>query len=320
MRIEVTGLRQLQREQRVLGIGLSKTGTTSLAKALNTLGIRSIHFPHDARTFAELQRGEYRLSIMNEYQGVTDTPVAPFFAQLDKAWPGSKFILTVRDKEAWLRSADAHWRSMSEGRPAREPAFRAFVDFINACVYGCIYFSAERFSYAYDAHVRQVMDYFAHRPDDLLVLDLCGGTSDWTELCDFLGVPVPEAIPFPHEYRTVQWAKLFREGRRELSEVVPAGETVIMIDQEALGAEFTDGRHRIPFLELGGLYGGCPADDAAAINELERQRSEGGAGFLAVAWPAFWWLEYYAAFASHLRATYPCVLSSDRLVAFDLRT
>ena len=311
-------MRQLRDDQKVFGIGLSKTGTTSLAKALNILGIRSIHFPHDDQTLAELQRGEYRLSILSEYQGVTDTPVAPFFAQLDQAWPGSKFILTVRDKGSWLRSAAAHWHNMREGRPASDPAFLAFVDFINACVYGCIYFSAGRFSYAYDTHVRQVVEYFAHRPDDLLVLDICSGGAGWSELCGFLGVPVPEKIRFPHEYRTVQWSRLFQEASREFAAVVPAGETVIMIDQEALGDEFTDGRRRIPFLEHDGQFGGCPADDAAAIRELERQRGEAGAGFLAVAWPAFWWLDYYAAFGAHLRTKYPCLLSNERLIIFDL--
>ncbi len=311
-------MRHLRDDQKVFGIGLSKTGTTSLAKALNILGIRSIHFPHDARTFAELQRGDYQLSVLGEYQGVTDTPVAPFFAQLDQAWPGSKFILTVRDKASWLRSADAHWRSMCDGRAAREADFLAFVDFINTCVYGCIDFSAGRFSYAYDVHVRQALEYFAHRPDDFLVLDICGGAAGWAELCGFLGVPIPQNIPFPHEYRTGRWSQLFQEAGRELAAIVPAGETVIMIDQEALGDEFTDGRHRIPFLEHDGQYAGCPADDATAIRELERQRRESGAAFLAVAWPAFWWLEYYGEFAAQLRARFSCVLANERLIVFDL--
>src|SRR6266508_2610995 len=131
-------MRRLENHQKVFGLGLSKTGTTSLTKALNILGIRSIHFPNDQQTFHELQRGEYRLSILDKYQGVSDTPVAPFFAQLDSAWPGSKFILTVRDKASWLRSAEAHWQVILAKRRAEDPEFRAFCDFINACVYGCI--------------------------------------------------------------------------------------------------------------------------------------------------------------------------------------
>lgn len=192
---------RLQPDEKVFGLGLSKTGTSTLTEALNILGIRSIHFPNDDQTFAELKRGEYRLSILQEYDGATDTPIAPYYAQLDRAWPGSKFILTVRDKASWLRSAEAHWRVLKvDGRMAQNERFQGFVDFISACVYGCIYFNAERFSHAYDTHVRNVTEYFAARPEDFLILDICSG-AEWNELCGFLGLPVPEGVPFPHTNR-----------------------------------------------------------------------------------------------------------------------
>jgi len=162
--------------RKVFGIGLSKTGTTSLSAALNLLGISSVHFPHDEGTFSELRRADYRLSVLAEYDSVTDTPVAPFFAQLDAAWPGSRFILTVREKESWLASAEAHWRLLKETGPrAQDAPYQEFVDFINACVYGCTRFQRERFSYVYDRHLEAVRVHFRDRPSDLLVLDICGG-------------------------------------------------------------------------------------------------------------------------------------------------
>jgi hypothetical protein len=72
-------------------------GMSSPTEALERLGVRAIHYPYDARTYDELRRGDYRPSILGEYQAVLDIPVAPFYAQLDAAWPGSRFILTVRD-------------------------------------------------------------------------------------------------------------------------------------------------------------------------------------------------------------------------------
>jgi hypothetical protein len=42
----------------------------------------------------------------------------------------------------------------------------------------------------------------------------------------------------------------------------------------------------VPLVEREGQYWGSPADDAAAIEELERLR-RAGAGFAAFAWPAF---------------------------------
>jgi Sulfotransferase domain len=309
----------VEKNQKVFGIGLSKTGTTSLTKALNILAIHSIHCPWDEKTFAELQRGEYRLSILNEYQGVTDTPVAPFFAQLDRAWPGSKFILTVRDKASWLRSVETHWKTIKEGRHANDQHFQNFADFVSACVYGCIYFNAERFSYAYDTHVRLVRDYFESRPGDLLVLDVCGGTGGWPELCGFLGQPLPKNIPFPHEYRTDRGLPFLLDAKRELAAVAAEGETIIIIDQEELDEELTAGRRRLPFLERGGVYWGNPSDDAVAVRELERLRTESGATFLAIAWPAFWWFKHYVRFTAHVQSKYDCVLRNERLVVWALR-
>lgn len=311
-------MRRLQDREKVFGIGLSKTGTLSLTDALNILGIRSIHFPHDEQTFTELRSGQYRLSVLRDYQGATDTPVAPFYAQLDRAWPGSKFILTVRDKASWLRSAEAHWRVLKEGPRANDQQFQAYVDFISACVYGCSYFNAERFSFAYDTHVRNVREYFAGRPDDFLLLDIIAG-DQWEPLCHFLGVPIPENKPFPHANRANQWNEMLLQASRDIAVAIPPGETLILVDQDGLGRAVAPGRGVLPFLEQGGEYAGLPADSETAIAAVERLRAERGAGFLAIAWPAFWWLEHYVGFAAHLGATFPRVLENDQLIVFDLR-
>jgi hypothetical protein len=41
--------------------------------------------------------------------------------------------------------------------------------------------------------------------------------------------------------------------------------------------------------------------------------------FAVVAWPAFWWLDYYAGLERHLRSRYRRVLDGERLIVFDLR-
>jgi hypothetical protein len=126
----------------VFGLGLSKTETSSLGEALNLLGVRTVHYPYDDRTFERLTNGDYRLDILEEYQGVVDIPVAPYYAQLDKVYPGSRFILTVREKGAWLRSIETHWRLMM-GWWHRFPQFKRFQEFLSAAVYGSIGFNAE---------------------------------------------------------------------------------------------------------------------------------------------------------------------------------
>jgi glycosyltransferase involved in cell wall biosynthesis len=105
----------------------------------------------------------------------------------------------------------------------------------------------------------------------------------------------------------------------EIESLVPPGKPLILADEERWGADDAiGGRARIPFPERDGVYGGKPVDDDTAINELERLRGELGPAFFAVAWPAFWWLEYYGGFAAHLKARFPCVLENERLIVFDL--
>ena len=79
-------------QRKILGIGLSRTGTTSLHLAMGMLGYRSIHCPRLDRL------GE----ILEHYQAAVDTPIACSFRELDLCYPDSLFILTIRD----IRSAD----------------------------------------------------------------------------------------------------------------------------------------------------------------------------------------------------------------------
>jgi hypothetical protein len=179
---------------KVFGLGLSKTGTTSLAAALNILDIKTIHCPRDEKTISELKRGVYKLAVLNEYDGAVDIPIAPYYAQLDLAYPSSKFILTVRDKTAWLRSTEDHWKRATRARNVEIHRFR---EFIRPVVYGTVEFDPDRFSCVYDTHEQNVRRYFQDRPDDLLILDICGGDG-WEKLCGFLGLSLPQ-IPFPHK-------------------------------------------------------------------------------------------------------------------------
>jgi hypothetical protein len=176
---------------KVFGIGLSRTGTRSLAVALQRLGFAAVHFPSDPVTFDQLTRGDLRLRILERFDAVTDTPVVPYYAQLDALFPGSRFILTVRDREAWLSSCERLWRHTAAVQA------RPFHRFINTAVYGTWDFAAERFAYVEARHRAEVHRHFAGRPGALLELDLTAGAG-WGPLCAFLERPVP-AEPFPHE-------------------------------------------------------------------------------------------------------------------------
>jgi len=111
----------------------------------------------------------------------------------------------------------------------------------------------------------------------------------------------------------------------EIAILAPEGASLIMIDDGQwgdgrAGSDAIPGRLVIPFMERDGYYNGRPEDDDAAIRELDRLRHTQAPQFLVVVWLAFWWLEYYSGFATHLRASFPCLLSNERLMIFDLRS
>lgn len=115
-----------------------------------------------------------------------------------------------------------------------------------------------------------------------------------------------------------QWMVELAEAIPQLERVIPGGETYLLIDQEQFGPELLPGRKALPFIEADGRFWGAPADDAMALRELERARSQ-GARYLVVMWPCFWWLQQYPRFAAHLRAGSAPVLETPQAIVFDLR-
>ena len=171
---------------KVFGIGLSRTGTKSLTLALKQLGLNIVHYPNNRTTLQELMTANYDLSILRDCDGITDITVAAYYAQLDQLFPNSKFILTVREKESWLKAVEAHWHNkpVFDINPDNEDKMR-LRRFLRLAVYGTYTFNPDRLAYVYDLHHKNILDYFKNRPESLLVLNICGGEG-WEVLCPFL--------------------------------------------------------------------------------------------------------------------------------------
>ncbi len=176
---------------KVFGIGLSRTGTKSLHQALRVLGYHSDHF---STQILRLRDGHLDLHLRRAeaFDALTDVTAAYFFRELDRAFPGSRFVLTLRDPEAWLRSCARHFPPL---QPGRWPHGVSKVLLLREAVYGGESFDAERFRAAYAAHMDAVRTHFARRPGDLLELDVTRGDG-WSPLCRFLGMDIP-GQPFP---------------------------------------------------------------------------------------------------------------------------
>lgn len=184
---------------KVFGIGLSRTGTKSLTSALHLLGLKVIHYPKDETICRELMEGHYQFSLLKYFDGITDIVVSAFYPQLDQLFPGSKFILTIRDKEEWLDSMQKHYDNKpafdDESMMGREIEMK-LRRFLRSTVYGCYEFNRDRMAYVYDLHYYNILNYFRDRPESLLILNITAGEG-WEKLCPFLGYP-PVDQPFPY--------------------------------------------------------------------------------------------------------------------------
>lgn len=192
---------------KVFGIGLSKTGTQSLNRALELLGYTAIHYPTKMEQF-------------EAFEAATDAPVAAEFETLDRRFPGSRFVYTRRDLSSWLDSFERHLRR----RPFKADREGLLGGRLSQRLYGSVEFDQRLFAEAYQRHEQRVLRYFAHRPGDLLTLDICNGGAGWPPLCSFLGVAEP-AVPFPSVNRTTAIDALFRylmltfEGPEEVADL-----------------------------------------------------------------------------------------------------
>jgi hypothetical protein len=200
----------------VWGIGLTRTGTRSLNRALETLGYRAVHYPTISMLFHDA------------LQAATDEPVAATYKYLDFVYPNSLFILTERDEEPWIRSAAEHRRRHFERRKQSSRPDSPFSAsdsnwirdematilghsmqrdrtvervFTQMALYETVEFEEEKFRQGFRRHHRDIERYFANRPGDLLRMRICEGEG-WEPLCQALGHAVPNEL-FPN-IRTFQ--------------------------------------------------------------------------------------------------------------------
>lgn len=177
---------------KIFGIGLSRTGTTSLSMAVSMLGWRSRHFP-------TIDLYNHKLRILPDeletFDALFDTPVAALYKWLDRLYPGSKFILTTRDIEQWLDSCASYPRFRRAIHIS--PAFQV----LRTKLYGCLHFDRGLFTEAFLRHLKDARRHFASREGCFLEMNICNGEG-WESLCHFLKVPISKN-PFPHKNRRV---------------------------------------------------------------------------------------------------------------------
>lgn len=217
-----------RREMKVLAMGLPRTGSASMAKALEVLGfddvyhgIKTIKSPRDWKilnracdaTFAHLpsytgkpfSRDDWE-ELYGPYEATTDV-AAVFGRHLVEVYPDAKVVLVIRDFDPWFKSINegvlkALWNPAatfainviepiigSEAGPASRKLMLGL--FRARDVDECRHNAKD----AYDSHHRELRE--AVSPGQLLEYRMGDG---WEPLCKFLGKPVPEGeFPWVNE-------------------------------------------------------------------------------------------------------------------------
>lgn len=158
----------------IFGIGMNKTGTSSLTAALCVLGYPCLHNADMVKREAKRNRKARRpplFGLTDHYTAFCDSPINYMFKELDARYPSSRFIFTLRDMADWVRSRTVRWP-----------------------------LTPHEHIKAWQDHEAAVRAHFKDRPQDILWYNLCGGEG-WEPLCTFLDVPIP-AVEFPWRNKT----------------------------------------------------------------------------------------------------------------------
>lgn len=189
--------------QKVFCIGRNKTGTTSLAKFLSNVGITVGKQRPAELLFEEVQKGDFSGLIKFVKYGGKAFQDNPFslpgvYKTLDKAFPNSKFILTVRDSsDQWYNSVVKYHSKLLRINhiPTKEDLLNAtyvkkgWMWKVNRFLYQTpeddIY-NEEVLKKNYTDHNNDVIEYFKNRPQSLLVINVKDKDAG-KKICEFLG-------------------------------------------------------------------------------------------------------------------------------------
>ena len=203
---------------KIIGAGFPRTGTTTLKKALETLGYKdTYHFkdliasPKKLKHWKELEEnGSTNFDeLFQGFQASVDFPGYPYYKILMEKYPEAKVILTKRDVDKWYESTlKTVWKAGPQTVLAKMVLLTKMI--FNTSLrdtFKCIKFMRNTYlkkqfdnNFASKENAKKVFfkhieDVKKHVPENkLLIYDVSEG---WQPLCNFLELPVPEE-DFPH--------------------------------------------------------------------------------------------------------------------------
>lgn len=189
-----------RQKTKIFVIGFNKTGTTSIHAALLEFDLILGHQRTAERLLDDMiaKRYESLYDYCQTAEAFQDVPFScpDIYKLLDKKYPNSKFILTVRD------SADQWYNSLTKfhGKlwgqkgaiPTQKDLAKATYIYkgapLNALnyIFGRADYDPTSYKATYEKHNSEVQAYFKERSNDLLVINVSEKES-YQQLCQFVG-------------------------------------------------------------------------------------------------------------------------------------
>ncbi len=162
---------------KVFCLGFQKTGTTSVDWVLQDMGYRvsKAYKQTDgkfSKTLENMDLSEIK-RVSELFDAFQDIPWFLYYKEFDQWYPGSKFILTIRDNKSWWNSFLRYFRT------EYYPLFKYVYGFNNPIG------NRDAIVERYEEHNNGILEYFKDRPDDLLVLEV-GEEKALEKISDFL--------------------------------------------------------------------------------------------------------------------------------------
>ncbi|MGS0680670.1 sulfotransferase [Shewanella sp. 125m-7] len=172
---------------KVFIIGLPRTGTTSISVAMLDYGYKVAHTAYTKHAF-------YLADI------ISDSPCFCDYPQLDKLFPGAKFVYLERDLSLWVPSMQMLVNKMKAQLDLKTGTFnpilkRTFNDTFDLAVTN-VPDDPTHLEMCYRRHEQQVVSYFKNR-DDLIRINVSDAQS-LMKLLTFLDIQFEGTPTFPH--------------------------------------------------------------------------------------------------------------------------
>ena len=218
---------------KVFCIGMNKTGTSTMTKIFKELNFRVAPQIKQEKKIGEIKSQNEILEIKKfcwKYNFFQDLPFSQgnFYQNIDKIFPKSKFILTIRDSNRWFESLCnfhlIYFRKMGLDfkniNQVKEKDLKKFnwiregyyYDYTknfwiseiknNQISYNWnLLYDKEHYISVYEKRNKEIIDYFKKRTEDLLIFDV-NENKDVFKILNFLSMNSKLNFALPHELKS----------------------------------------------------------------------------------------------------------------------